>query len=67
MESINEEVKPIPSISGPPEASVPTTACIKKRPKLKATHARYEDVWSEDVHAAFMEGRSIYIAEIVAL
>ncbi|OJA10408.1 hypothetical protein AZE42_03538 [Rhizopogon vesiculosus] len=58
MEAITEKVQPILFIPIPPEVSVPTAVHIKK--KSKPSHTRYEDIWSEDVHAAFMEAIDIY-------
>jgi hypothetical protein len=65
MESIKEEIHPIIFIPELPEAFVATPVCMKK--KSKPTQSRYEDIWSEDVHAAFMEGRSTYITDLPLL
>ncbi|OAX41304.1 hypothetical protein K503DRAFT_863950 [Rhizopogon vinicolor AM-OR11-026] len=57
IEAITEKVQPMLFIPIPPEVSLPTAVHIKKS---KPSHTRYEDIWSEDVHAAFMEAIDIY-------
>ena len=52
MESPEVDVKPIIPADDIPGKSSPTVPGVAK---LK--QSRYEDVWPEDVHAAFMEGR----------
>lgn len=51
MESPEEDIKPVIPTDDIPDKSLPKVPGVGK---LK--QSRYEDVWPEDVHAAFMEG-----------
>ncbi|KAG2077820.1 hypothetical protein BDR04DRAFT_1087409 [Suillus decipiens] len=58
MESIKEEVAPLLLLPESWEVPVVPTLPMKTRlSNIKLKQSRYEDIWSEDVHAAFMEGR----------
>ncbi|KAG1756293.1 TEA/ATTS domain family-domain-containing protein [Suillus paluster] len=62
MESIKEEAAPLLL---QPESwevlDIPTALGIKTPlSDVKLKHSRYDEIWSEDVHAAFMEAISIY-------
>ncbi|KAG1826792.1 TEA/ATTS domain family-domain-containing protein [Suillus subaureus] len=62
MESIKEEVAPLLLLPKSWEVPVVPAALCIKTPLLniKLKQSRYEDIWSEDVHAAFMEAIAIY-------
>lgn len=54
MESPEVDIKPaIPTDDIPDNSSVPGAGKLKQ--------SRYEDVWPEDVHAAFMEGLFFFL------
>ena len=56
MESTEEDMKPTIPADNMPDKSPLTASGVGK---LK--HSRYEDVWPEDVHAAFMEGQFTFL------
>jgi hypothetical protein len=59
MESIKEEVAPLLLLPESWEVPVVPAVLRIKTPlsNIKLKQSRYEDIWGEDVHAAFMEGR----------
>ncbi|KAG2752707.1 hypothetical protein P692DRAFT_20724890 [Suillus brevipes Sb2] len=66
MESIKEEVAPLLLLPESWEVPVVPAALRIKTPSsiIKLKQSRYEDIWSGDVHAAFMEGRKRIVAKI---